>query len=291
VRVRLLAVHAHPDDETLTMGGTLARAVDAGAQVTLVTCTLGQLGEVVDPALEPLTRDGGDALGEHRRDELAVAMRALGLLDHRLLADGRWRDSGMRWVVPGLAGPADPTHPLAFTHAALDDAAGALADVVREVRPHVVLTYDPGGGYGHPDHVMAHRVTHRALELAGSDAVVLWSAVARSWARAERAAVLAAAADGSLPALLRAPEPDDGWPAAVVDDALLDVVVDVTAVRERRFAALRAHASQVRVLEPWTALTNDVAALPSPVEGFRVATGGRRPATPVDDVLALAGDG
>ena len=161
----VLAVHAHPDDETLTMGATLAHYAAAGARVTLVTCTLGQLGEVMVPQLAHLSPD---QLGECRRGELAAAMAELGVSDHRLLAGGRWRDSGMVWVRPGIAGVAPDADPRSFALADVDEAAAALVDVIIQVRPRAGVTYDPAGGYGHPDHVQAHRVTMRAVALAGA---------------------------------------------------------------------------------------------------------------------------
>ena len=292
-RGRLLAVHAHPDDETLTTGATLARYAALGAGVTLVTCTLGQEGEVIPPALRHLESGHDDALGPHRAGELADAMAALGVRDHRLLAGGRWRDSGMAWLAPGIAGAgALEAHPDAFARAAVDEAAAELAEVVREVRPHVVVTYDPQGGYGHPDHVQAHRVASRAVQLAAQDGGwsvprVCWVQVARSWAEQERARVLRAAADGALPTPLTAPDAEDGFPPAVVADAEIGCVVDGSAYEDRLVRALRAHDTQVRVVPPWYGLSNDVAHVVSAVEGFRLGSGQPWPSGgPADDLFA-----
>jgi N-acetyl-1-D-myo-inositol-2-amino-2-deoxy-alpha-D-glucopyranoside deacetylase len=277
---RLLVVHAHPDDETLSTGLTMALAVAAGVRVTLVTCTLGQRGEVIGPELQHLGDATDEAvqdeLGRHRAGELAAAMRALGVRDHRLLAGGRWRDSGMLWRAHGLAGPAADVHPAAFALADLDVAAGELATVLGEVRPQAVLTYDPGGGYGHPDHVMAHRVTMRAVELArvGGRSVpaVYWTRVAVSWAQEDRRRARAAAADGSLPAPMIAPPPGAGYPAVVVPDDELDVVLRATpAALAKVRAALAAHRTQVRLAGPWFALSDDVAHLLPSTEGFHRA--------------------
>jgi len=288
-RGRLLLVHAHPDDETLTTGATLARYAAEGAGVTLVTCTLGEEGEVIPPALRHLESGHDDALGRHRSGELADAMAALGVRDHRLLAAGRWRDSGMAWLAPGIAGAGvQAAHPDAFARADVDEAAASLAQVVRDVRPHVVVTYDPEGGYGHPDHVQAHRVATRAVELAEQEGPgtpdgnrlpgwevprLCWVQVARSWAERERKQVLRAAADGTLPAPLQAPDPDAGFPPAVVPDDEIGCVVDGAAHTAELVRALRAHDTQVRVLPPWYGLSNDVAHVLSPVEGFRLARG------------------
>lgn len=269
---RLLAVHAHPDDETLATGGTLARyARDGGTSVTLVTCTLGQRGEVIPPALRHLT---GDALGRHRASELRHAMEALGVVDHRLLAGGRWVDSGMVWVAPGIAGPAPDAGQAAFALADVEEAAAELAAVVRQVRPHVVVTYDPDGGYRHPDHVQTHRVTMRAVELAAQRgdgwavAQVLWVRVPRSWAVVERQQTAL-----TRPRTMTARAPDDPFPPVVVDDDQVDVVVDVSSVRDATVAALRAHETQVRVDGGWFALSDDVAQPLRTREAFQRAPG------------------
>ena len=297
---RLVLVHAHPDDETLTTGCTMARYAAEGARVTLVTCTLGDEGEVIPPGLRHLESSHQDALGAHRVGELARAVRALGVDDHRVLGGGRWRDSGMAWLRPGVAGVdperADRLHPDAFVRADLDVAAGLLADVLRETRPQVVVTYDPQGGYGHPDHVKAHEVTMRAVQLAEADGsrpgwqvqAVHWVQVAQSWAVAERRAVLAAAADGRLPRGMTAPAPDDGYPRAVVPDATLDVVIEDPGQLAVLTSALRAHETQVRVDPPWYALSNDVAHRISTREGFRRVIGppAATPGRAADDLFA-----
>src|SRR4051794_16745389 len=156
--LRMLLVHAHPDDESIGTGATMARYAAEGAHVCLVTCTRGEEGEVVPEDLRHLS---GDRLGEYRVGELARACAALGVRDHRFLGGvGRWRDSGMM----GLPSNDDPR---CFWRADLDEAAGELVRVVREVRPQVIVTYDDNGFYGHPDHIQAHRVARRAFERAG----------------------------------------------------------------------------------------------------------------------------
>jgi N-acetyl-1-D-myo-inositol-2-amino-2-deoxy-alpha-D-glucopyranoside deacetylase len=166
-------VHAHPDDETIGTGATMARYAGEGAQVTLVTCTLGEEGEIFVPALELLGASAGDQLGGYRLAELERACAALGVTDHRILGGaGRYRDSGMM----GL-----PTndHPRAFWGADVDEAATHLLEVIREVRPQVLVTYNEIGGYGHPDHIQTHRVAMRAVELATDAGVapakIYWS--------------------------------------------------------------------------------------------------------------------
>ncbi len=179
---RLLLVHAHPDDESINNGATMAKYAAEGAHVTLVTCTLGERGEVIPPALRQLS---GTALAEERERELTAAMKALGVLDHRLLGGpGRYRDSGMM-------GTPDNDDPACFWRADVDEAAAHLVEVIRETRPQVLITYDPDGGYGHPDHIQAHRVAMRAAELAAdagqSIAKVYWNrAPGPSWKTASR---------------------------------------------------------------------------------------------------------
>ena len=157
---RLLLVHAHPDDESIGTGATMARYAAEGAQVTLVTCTLGELGEIIPPSLSYLAEGDGGRLGEYRIGELNAACAELGVTDHRFLGGpGRWRDSGMM----GTAGNDDPR---CFWRADVDEAADALLGVIREVRPQVLVTYDANGFYGHPDHIQAHRVAMRAFQRA-----------------------------------------------------------------------------------------------------------------------------
>jgi N-acetyl-1-D-myo-inositol-2-amino-2-deoxy-alpha-D-glucopyranoside deacetylase len=196
----LVAVHAHPDDETLSTGGLIAGLVAAGWPVCVVTCTRGERGEVITrPGTTSEGRAGlegdGPALGAHRETELADALRRLadgadGVIEHAFLdtlplagpqvtgvapASGtpggaRYEDSGMAWVSPGVAGPAPDSPRTAFARVPLDESAGRLAALIRARRPAVVATYEPGGGYGHPDHMRVHEVTVRALELAADPA-------------------------------------------------------------------------------------------------------------------------
>src|SRR5262245_54634560 len=166
---RLLLVHAHPDDESINNGATMAKYAHEGAQVTLVTCTLGEEGEVLVPDLVHLAADRNDALGEHRIGELAEAMKELGVSDHRFLGGpGRYRDSGMAYDEAGAATAPPLIKPGTFWRADLREAADLLVEMIREVRPQVLVTYDDFGGYGHPDHVQAHRVATYAMALAAA---------------------------------------------------------------------------------------------------------------------------
>jgi N-acetyl-1-D-myo-inositol-2-amino-2-deoxy-alpha-D-glucopyranoside deacetylase len=157
---RLLLVHAHPDDESIGTGATMASYAASGANVTLVTCTLGELGEIIPPELQHLSPD---ELGQYRIGELNAACGALGVADHRFLGGaGRYRDSGMM----GTEGNEDPR---CFWQADLDEAARQLAAIIGEMNPQAIVTYDANGFYGHPDHIQAHRVAWRAHELDGAD--------------------------------------------------------------------------------------------------------------------------
>src|SRR5262245_44612100 len=157
---RLLLVHAHPDDESIGTGATMAKYAAEGTGVTLVTCTLGELGEIIPADLAHLAWDRDNALGEYRIGELAAACEALGVKDHRFLGGpGRWHDSGM------MGTPSNDWDG-AFWRADVDEAAGLLVEILADVRPQVLVTYDSNGFYGHPDHIQAHRVAWRAFEMS-----------------------------------------------------------------------------------------------------------------------------
>ncbi len=288
---RLLLVHAHPDDETLTNGATMARYAAEGARVALVTCTRGEQGEILLPELAHLAADRDGGLGDHRVRELATALSALGVIEHRFLdqvpgeVHGRYQDSGMAWGPDGRAVPAPRTPPGAFSLAGVDEAAARLAVVVRQVRPQVVVTYEPGGGYGHPDHVQAHRVTMRAVELAAAEGPggpawpvpkVYWSVLPESVARSALAD-LDRRDDVPFPV---AP-PDGPLPTLVVPDADVTTAVDASAFVAAKTAALHAHATQVAVDGDLYALGPTGAAQPiTGVEYYRLVSG--TPAPPWD---------
>ncbi|MFF9816149.1 N-acetyl-1-D-myo-inositol-2-amino-2-deoxy-alpha-D-glucopyranoside deacetylase [Streptomyces sp. NPDC014006] len=248
---RLLLVHAHPDDESINNGATMAKYAAEGAQVTLVTCTLGERGEVIPPELRHLT---GAALGRHRLGELAAAMRELGVHDHRLLGGaGRYTDSGMM-------GLPDNDDPACFWQADLDEAAGHLVQVILEVRPQVLVTYDDNGGYGHPDHIQAHRVAMRAAELAADAGrpipKIYFNRVPRtvaddSFTRLQR----------ELPGLpFTKTATVDDVPGVVADDRVT-TAVDGSAHSAAKAAAMAAHATQIEVApgRPYFALSNELA--------------------------------
>ncbi|MEU6792858.1 N-acetyl-1-D-myo-inositol-2-amino-2-deoxy-alpha-D-glucopyranoside deacetylase [Nonomuraea wenchangensis] len=266
---RLLLVHAHPDDESIGTGATMAKYAAEGAHVTLVTCTLGEEGEVIPAELAHLAADGEDRLGPYRVGELAAACAALGVEDHRFLGGpGRWRDSGMM-------GAATNDHPRAFWRADLDEAAGELVKVIREVRPQVLVTYDANGFYGHPDHIQAHRVARRAFELAAKPdfgdgepwqiAKFYHTALPRSVMR-RTAEALSEAGTGFLL------EDVDDMPFGNRDE---DVTTEIDARPwlGHKVAAMRAHVTQITVREPWFALSNNIGQEVLGVEHFVLAAG------------------
>ena len=242
-RRRLLLVHAHPDDETLTTGGTMARyAAAPDTSVTLVTCTLGEQGEVIPPELALLAPDAADQLGGYRIGELAGACAALGVTDHRFLGGtGRWRDSGMGLAGHGgRAATPDRLHPRALAApAALADQVDALTALLEEVAPQVVVTYAPDGGYGHPDHVRAHDITAAAVRRVPEVARLFATVVGRRTLDAGLATLRDVA---GLP--FRLPQPDE---LPTVADTDVTVALDVSNRRDARVAALAAHATQVAV--------------------------------------------
>lgn len=246
---RLLLVHAHPDDESINNGATMARYAAEGVRVTLVTCTLGEHGEVIPPELRHLT---GTELGEHRLGELTAAMRELGVEDFRLLGGrGRYEDSGMMGI-------ADNDDPASLWQADVDAAARELVEVILEVRPQVLVTYDPDGGYGHPDHIQAHRVAMRAAELAVDAG---WEIPKVYWNRVPRTAADEAFArlQADLPGLPFSKSATVADVPGVVADERITTVIDGTAHAAAKAAAMRAHATQIEVAEPYFVLSNELA--------------------------------
>ncbi|MEV0425956.1 N-acetyl-1-D-myo-inositol-2-amino-2-deoxy-alpha-D-glucopyranoside deacetylase [Micromonospora sp. NPDC050495] len=268
---RLLLVHAHPDDESIGTGSTMAHYAAAGAHVTLVTCTLGEEGEIHVPALAQLAAAGADQLGGYRVGELAAACAALGVTDHRFLGGaGRYRDSGMM-------GLATNEHPRAFWQADLDEAAGYLLEVIREVRPQVMITYDPNGFYGHPDHIQAHRVAMRARELADLEGIapakVYWTAMPRSVLEAGLDA-FTESADNPFAGIDSIEELPFGTP-----DPEIAARIDATERHAAKEAAMRAHATQIPANSWLYSIAGNFGAEFMGVEYFTLAVGERGPGT------------
>ncbi|HEY2507119.1 MAG TPA: N-acetyl-1-D-myo-inositol-2-amino-2-deoxy-alpha-D-glucopyranoside deacetylase [Streptosporangiaceae bacterium] len=273
---RLLLVHAHPDDESIETGATMAKYAAAGAQVTLVTCTLGELGEVIPPELAQLAADQRGGLGEYRIGELAAACEALGIADHRFLGGaGRWRDSGMMGLpsndVPGC-----------FWQADVEEAAAELLAVITAVRPQVMVTYDANGFYGHPDHIQAHRVAWRAFELAGG---LVSKFYATAMPRSVLAEVIRPPGDYHAETFTWVTSVDD-LPFGV-DDELVTTEVDAAGFLGAKLAALRAHRTQVAVEGPVFAVSNMIGRRVLATEYYTLLAG---PADP-DGLASPAGPG
>jgi N-acetyl-1-D-myo-inositol-2-amino-2-deoxy-alpha-D-glucopyranoside deacetylase len=241
----ILFVHAHPDDECIPTGVTIAKYAAEGAHVTVVTCTRGEAGEIVADDLKHLADAGPDALGEHRVGEMAAAAAELGLTDHRWLGGvGRWRDSGMM-------GTPENEHPRCFWRADVEEAAAELTRIVREVRPQVVVTYDSNGDYGHPDHIQAHRVTHAAVDAAADP--TRWPDAGEPWRVAK--VYSTAIAKSSLQKgfeffkasgddFFAGVESVDELPFGVADELITSAITAPELV-DRKMAAMRAHRSQI----------------------------------------------
>jgi N-acetyl-1-D-myo-inositol-2-amino-2-deoxy-alpha-D-glucopyranoside deacetylase len=270
---RLLLVHAHPDDETIGTGATMAMYAAGGADVTLITCTLGEEGEILVPELAHLAADRDGGLGDYRIGELSAAMAALGVTDHRFLGGpGHWRDSGMMGTPPN-------DRPDAFWQADLDTAVGELVKVIREVRPQVVVTYDDNGGYGHPDHIQAHRVTVAAFEAASDPARYPEAGAPFSPAKLYETAIPVSVLRAAFEALREMGEeapfgvttPEE-LPFGVPDDEVT-TAVDARAFLDAKLAAMRAYPTQIAVDGHFFALSNNVGQGAFGIEHYRLIRG------------------
>jgi N-acetyl-1-D-myo-inositol-2-amino-2-deoxy-alpha-D-glucopyranoside deacetylase len=233
-KLTLMTVHAHPDDEAVSTGGILAKYSAEGIRTVLVTCTKGELGEAEDPLYKPPRPDMG--ITEIREKELAAAIRILNIGAYHNL---NYKDSGMA----GTAGNSDPK---AFTRADIMEAAHRLAGIIRHERPQVIVTYDENGIYGHPDHIMANRVTQKAFVAASDSSLTLnvpeppWQpdklyfyALPKTRLKKYRRAAEDAANPEAAPAYLM------GTP-----DVEITTRIDVTRFLGQKFEAVFSHASQ-----------------------------------------------
>ena len=243
---RALFVHAHPDDETINNGATMAQLVDDGVAVTLVTCTRGEEGEVLIPELAHLASSAEDKLGAHREIELANAMRQLGVQDHRYLGQsGKYRDSGMM-------GTPQNEHPNCFWRADVESAAKELAKVIDEIKPQVMVTYDENGGYGHPDHIQTNRVAMRAAELATWQVQkIYWNIMPKSVVQKGMDAMKEQGSD------FFGAENIDELPF-VKDDSFVSAVIHAPNQVAKKMAAMKAHATQITLDGPFFALSNNL---------------------------------
>jgi N-acetyl-1-D-myo-inositol-2-amino-2-deoxy-alpha-D-glucopyranoside deacetylase len=266
-------VHAHPDDESITNGATIAHYVARGAQVHVVTCTLGEEGEVIGDQWARLAVDHADQLGGYRIGELTAALQALGVGAPIFLGGpGRWRDSGM-------VGTA-PRRQQRFIDADEREAVGALVTLIRTLRPHVVVTYDATGGYGHPDHVQAHVVTTAAVAAAGTDDYpgTPWTVPKFYWTVIARSAFTAGwevLGPDDLRSEWVIPPADGDFGGLGYSDNEIDAVIEAPDALSAKTAALAAHATQV-IVGPTgraCALSNNLALPIVPQEHYILAAG------------------
>lgn len=270
---RLLLVHAHPDDETIGTGITMAKYAQLGAQVTLITCTSGEEGEVLVKELEHLASNKEDKLGLHRQSELANAMKSLGITDHRFLGNaGKYRDSGMIGTEPNNRKDS-------FWQADLQTASDDLIKVIREVKPQVAVTYDDFGGYGHPDHIKAHRITHYAIDLARIESYkpelgkswdvskIYWTAIPKS--QMQKGIEALASSGGSK---FFGVDSADDLPF-VIEDKFITTRIDGKEFVDKKLSALKAHATQVQDTGPFFQMAEILGPDALGVEYFRLVKG------------------
>ncbi len=282
----MLLVHAHPDDETIGQGATMAKYVARGTRVTLVTCTLGEEGEVLVPDLAHLASGQDDQLGPHRIGELAQAMKELGVTDHRFLGGpGRYRDTGMAYGEDGNATAPQEIKDGTFWRADLREASNHLVEVIRELRPQVLVTYDDFGGYGHPDHVQAHRVAMYAAALAAVPSYrldlgaawdidkIYWGAMSESRLRDGLRALRATGDTTTFEGM----DPEGPLPPFVTPDDQLSAMVEASDFAAAKIVALRAHATQITDDSPFFALSDNLGEEEWGIEFFRLAKGTRGP--------------
>jgi LmbE family N-acetylglucosaminyl deacetylase len=244
---RAIAAFAHPDDETFSVGGTLARAISLGWHVTAICATRGEVGEIA-----PGTNATPETLGDVRERELRDACAALGVTDVRFLG---YRDSGME-------GTPENNDPRAFVNAPAEEVVGRLAGLFREEPPAVVFTFDESGIYGHPDHKAIHRHVTAAFDRAAApDARLLYTALPKSVAKMIGEQLRAAGVESGLPG-------DFGVP-----DEAVDIRADVSAFAETKRKAVAAHATQI---QEWQAhLSEELWTTMRSTEYFHVARGRR----------------
>lgn len=255
--LRYLFVHAHPDDETLATGIALAVLSRAGHEVHVLTCTLGEEGEVIPPRLRHLAADADDALGPYRRGELRAAMSRLGVYEHVLGEDPQTR-RGSAYRDSGMAETPANADPRSWLAADEEAGAAAIREHIRALRPDVVVTYDEHGGYRHPDHVTTHRRTRAAVAALDPAPALYVVLVPADEAAADRVWLREHVPPQTGLTLLA---DDDPYPPSVVDpDVITHRLAGDLECQALRDAALRQHETQVSVYDGHYALSNEIAA-------------------------------
>ncbi|WP_243738234.1 mycothiol conjugate amidase Mca [Cellulomonas shaoxiangyii] len=282
-RLRLMAVHAHPDDESSKGAATTARYAAEGVDVLVVTCTGGERGDVLNPHYGPAPA-GGEEMAAVRREEMAAAAAALGVRQHWL----GFVDSGLP--------EGDPLPPLpdgCFALVPLEEASAPLVELVRDFRPHVVTTYDPSGGYPHPDHVMCHRVAVEAFAAAGDperyrDRGAPWTPLKLYYNHGFSLARMRTVHDAIVAAGGESPFSDwiDSRQAREVPERPVTTRVECADYFPQRDAALRSHATQIDPEGWFFAVPREVELAQWRTEEFELAES-RVPTTlPEDDLFA-----
>lgn len=282
-RLRLMAVHAHPDDESSKGAATTARYAAEGVDVLVVTCTGGERGDVLNPGygtIEP----GIEVMSAIRRTEMARAAEALGVRQHWL----GFVDSGLP--------EGDPLPPLpegCFALVPVEEAAEPLVRLVREFRPHVMTTYDPTGGYPHPDHIMCHKVAFEAFHAAADpgrypDAGAPWEVAKLYYNHSFSLARMRAMHDALVAAGRESPFGDwiDSRPAREIAEREATTRIHVVDWFEARDAALRAHATQIDPDGFFFAIPRDIEAREWPTEEYELAASRVPTSLPEDDLFA-----
>jgi mycothiol S-conjugate amidase len=281
--LRLMAVHAHPDDESSKGAATMARYVREGVEVLVVTCTGGERGSVLNPQLASDPEVLAD-LPARRRAEMARAREILGVQQ-------RW----LGFVDSGLP-EGDPLPPLpegCFALVPLEEAAAPLVEAVREFRPHVVLTYDENGGYPHPDHIKTHQVTVEAFDAAGDPERYPgtgepWQPLKLYYHLTFHKERVLALHEAVLALGLESPFGDwlDRWEDRPGDGERLTTRVPCADWFPVRDDALRAHATQVDPDGPWFHVPLDVQRATWPTEDYQLARSFVDTELPEDDLFA-----
>ena len=273
----LLLVHAHPDDEVIGTGATMAKYAAEGHLVTLVTCTRGEEGEVLGEEHAHRAVEVEDTLGDHRELELKAALDALGVKSHRWLGGaGKYRDSGM------MGTPANDK-PGTFWGAAVEDTTRDMVAILRELRPDVVVTYDEFGGYGHPDHIRAHQSTVAGIESAADEtyapelgqphrvAKLYYTVIPKSWLQAGIDAMKAAGHVNFFEV-----DSADDLPFGVPDEYVTTIISAADYI-ENKFGAMRAHATQIATEGGFFALSDGVGKEVMGTEAYMLAQGASGP--------------
>ncbi|GCD20579.1 mycothiol S-conjugate amidase [Cellulomonas algicola] len=282
-RLRLMAVHAHPDDESSKGAATTAMYAAHGVDVLVVTCTGGERGDVLNPSYGEV--EGGiEGMRAVRTAEMAAAAEALGVRQHWL----GFVDSGLP--------EGDPLPPLpegCFALQPLEVASAPLVELVREFRPHVITTYDPSGGYPHPDHIMCHRVAYEAYHAAGDperyrDRGEPWTPLKLYYNHGFSMKRMRAMHDALVAAGRESPFGDwiDSRQAREIPERTATTFVPVADFFPQRDAALRAHATQIDPDGFFFAIPREIELAQWPTEEYELAHSHVPTTTPEDDLFA-----